>query len=134
MDLLILGKSGHNIHVPAPTFDHEMPACYKNLEIVSSSPQGLSVMTSFMATKSSSPLPTKPSPVQERVSHAPIRIPPPFPARIYTREHEWTPESAQGIFSKFKQEFKDLHGASIGDVDFDLFKLSFTTWMQNSRK
>ena len=129
--------------VLAPTTENEMPACYKMLEIVSSSAVGLSVMTSFMATKSATP--TKPSPVQdrdrtprsspqERASRAPSRTPPPYPAQKFTRESEWNPYSSKKVFQKFKADFEKLHCSPIDDVAFSHFKLVYTSWAQNSRE
>ena len=88
-------------------------------------------MKRIMTTKSANSSLTKPSSNQDRVCCAPSKSPPPFPARIYTREYEWDSEFSQGIFSKFNHDFEDLHGASIGEVPIDLFKQSFATWMQN---
>ena len=59
-------KSGHMVTVPAPTKPTEMVACYEMLETVASSDLGLSIVTSFLATKSPRATPTKPSPVHDR--------------------------------------------------------------------
>ena len=139
-------KSGHMVTVPAPTKDADMTACYEMLETVTSSELGFDLVTSVMATKSKSPrtTPTKPSPVQDRdraVRFSPVEqasspatlLILPYPARKYTRPHEWDADASKEVYEKFKTDYEGLHGP-IGDVVFNHFKLLYSSWVQNSRE